>query len=44
MTARHWVKILQSEAVSLKKFVMGEPGRGNGGCCCELRALFTFLT
>ena len=26
MTARHWVKMLQSEAVSLEKFVMGEPG------------------
>ena len=36
MTARHWVKMLQSEAVSLNKFMMGQPGRGSDGCCREL--------
>ena len=36
MTARHWVKMLQSEAVSLHKFVMGQPGRGSDGCYREL--------
>ena len=28
MTACHWVEMLQSEAVSFKKFVMREPERG----------------
>ena len=36
MTAHHWVKMLQSEAVSLYKFVMGQSGRGSDGCCREL--------
>ena len=29
MTARHWVEMFQSEAVSLKKFVMRKPESEN---------------
>ena len=35
MTVRHWVEVLQSEAVSLYKFVMGQPGRGSDSCYRE---------
>ena len=43
MTARHWVKMLQSEAVSLKKFVMGEP-EGNEGYCRERLSFVSMLS
>ena len=35
MTARNWVEMLQSKAVSLKKFVMRDPERGKEGYCLE---------
>ena len=44
MTARHWVKMLQSEAISLKKFVMGEPERGNEGYCRERLSFVSMLS
>jgi len=31
MNAGHWIEMLQSEAVSLKKFVMREPEREKEG-------------
>lgn len=36
MIARHWVEMLQSEAVSLEKLVMGEPESRNIDRCREV--------
>ena len=43
MTARHWVEMFQSKAVSLKKFVMRKPKRENECCCRELLSFVSML-
>ena len=43
MTACHWVEMLQSEAVSLKKFVMREPKRGRERYYCENLSFVSML-
>ena len=43
MTACHWVQMLQSEAVSFKKFVMREPERGKEGYCRQHLSFISML-